>query len=74
MVEAAMVVVAERERGRKEGWRRHRRRVERNSHEGKRMRERENREEWRMREIRTGVLHEGDKTGVGGAAPRATRF
>jgi hypothetical protein len=36
--------------------------------------ERENMEEWRMREIRIGVLHEGDKTGVGGAAPRVTRF
>jgi hypothetical protein len=31
--------------------------------------ERENREEWGMREVRTGMLHEGDNAGVGGAAP-----
>jgi hypothetical protein len=74
MVEAAMVVVAERERegGRRvgvvtvAGWRE-------TLTKGREW-ERENREEWRMREIRTGVLHEGDKTGVGGAAPRATWF
>jgi hypothetical protein len=70
MVEATMVTVAEREEGGSAsspslGGEELSRREEN---------ERENREEWRIREIRTVVLHDRDKTGVGGAAPRATRF
>jgi hypothetical protein len=72
VVEAAMVAITEREEGGSAsspspGGEELSRREENE-------RERENWEEWRMREIRIGVLHEGDKTGVGGAAPRATRF
>jgi hypothetical protein len=70
MVEATVVAVAEREGGGSAsspspGGEELSRREEN---------ERENTEEWGMREVRTGVLHEGDKAGVGGAAPRAPRF